>query len=174
MWLLHQLQHLIHAATPILQTYGLWALVIALFLENKGVIFAPGESILVASGFFAANGMFPIGAVLTLAILSAYVGGYSSYFLGDRFGHKALLRYGRHIWITPAMIEKTHTWLSRWGAPIFVLGRFVVPLRQLQGYVAGSAEVGFSRFALWSTIGAMLWVLVWGGVVWFLATKIAL
>ncbi|MDD5002302.1 MAG: hypothetical protein PHO55_15135, partial [Thiomonas arsenitoxydans] len=36
------------------------------------------------------------------------------------------------------------------GPVAVMLGRFLVPLRQLQGYVAGNAKMGFWRFAWWS------------------------
>ncbi|MBN6741319.1 hypothetical protein JKG47_12375 [Acidithiobacillus sp. MC6.1] len=47
-----------------------------------------------------------------------------------------------------------------------------MPLRQLQSYIAGSAETGFIYFAAWSGLGAILWVLAWGGGAWMLASQI--
>ncbi|MHB1736868.1 MAG: DedA family protein [Acidithiobacillus sp.] len=64
-------------------------------------------------------------------------------------------------------MEKTACFFKRHGPVAVMLGRFIVPLRQLQGYVAGSAKMGFWRFAWWSLLGAMAWVLVWGLVGWW-------
>ncbi len=174
MWLLNELQDLISALIPIVRYYGLWALSGSLFLDSAGVVVMPGESILVVFGFFAGRGVFPFWAVLIIGVVSAFMGGEAAYGVGRRFGDQALLRYGRFVRITPAKVKRAHAWLSRWGAPVFVLGRFVVPVRQLEGYVAGSANVGFLPYSLWGSLGAMLWVLAWAGGGWLLAGEIGI
>ncbi|MDA8113312.1 MAG: DedA family protein, partial [Acidithiobacillus sp.] len=93
-WFLSTLASLIHAASPILKAYGLPAVFVLLFIESAGVVFAPGEAMVVAAGFLSAKGLFPVWVVLPLAMLAATMGGYTAYWLGDRYGHKALLRYG--------------------------------------------------------------------------------
>lgn len=171
-WFIGTLAYLITVATPILHKYGLFALVGILFIENLGFIFAPGESIIVTAGFLAAKGVFSIWLVIPLAILAAVLGGYAAYWLGAKYGHRGLLRYGRYIWIKPAMVDKVHHFYTILGAPFVLIGRFVVPLRQLQGYLAGSAEMGFPSFVLWSTLGGVLWVSVWCGGAYLLAAQI--
>lgn len=52
-----------------------------------------------------------------------------------------------------------------------LVGRFLVPLRQLQGYMAGVSKMGFRPFALWSTVGAALWVAAGGGWAFLLAQR---
>jgi membrane protein DedA with SNARE-associated domain len=171
-WFISSLAYLVTVATPILKSYGLFALVGILFIENLGIIFAPGEAVIVTAGFLAAKGVFPIWLVIPLGILAAVLGGYAAYVLGARYGHKGLLRYGHYIWIKPNMVDKVHSFYHRFGAPVVAIGRFIVPLRQLQGYIAGSAEMGFSSFAVWSTIGAVLWVVAWCGGAYLLAAQI--
>ncbi len=171
-WFLATLAHLIHLATPLLQTYGLWGLVGILFAENLGVVFAPGESVVVTAGFLAAKGVFSIAIVLPLAMLAAILGGYLAYGLGVRYGHAGLIRFGKYVWITPEKISRVHNFFQRFGAPVVAIGRFIVPLRQLQGYIAGSAEMGFRAYAIWSAVGAVLWVTTWGGGAWWLAESI--
>ncbi|PKY11505.1 hypothetical protein B1757_04645 [Acidithiobacillus marinus] len=163
---------LIHAASPILKAYGLPAVFVLLFIESAGVVFAPGEATVVAAGFLAAKGLFPVWVVLPLAMLAATLGGYLAYGLGERYGHKALLRYGRYVGIKASMVDKVHVFFCRFGAPVVLVGRFIVPLRQLQGYMAGASEMGFRAFAIWSAIGAVLWVAAWGGGAFLLARHI--
>ena len=171
-WFLATLAHLIHIATPVMHRYGLWGLVAILFIENMGVVFAPGEAVVVTAGFLAAKGAFGIAEVLPLALLASVLGAYVAYGLGIRYGHAGLLRYGKYIGVKPVMIDRVHELFRRYGAVIVVVGRYIVPLRQLQGYIAGSAEMGFRPFALWSAIGAALWVGTWGGGAWWLAQSI--
>ena len=171
-WFLATLAALIHAASPILKGYGLPAVFALLFVESAGVVFAPGEAMIVAAGFLAAKGLFPVWVALPLAMIAATLGGYAAYGLGDRYGHQALLRYGRYVGINPPMVDKVHTFFCRFGAPVVLVGRFIVPLRQLQGYIAGASEMGFPAFAIWSAIGAVLWVAAWGGGAFLLAERI--
>ena len=171
-WFLTTLASLIHAASPILKSYGLPAVFVLLFIESAGVVFAPGEAMVVAAGFLAARGLFPVWIALPLAMLGATLGGYAAYGLGGRYGYKALLRYGRYVGIMPPMLDKTHHFFQRFGAPVVLVGRFIVPLRQLQGYLAGAAEMGFQPFAIWSAMGAILWVMAWGGGAFLLAGSI--
>jgi membrane protein DedA with SNARE-associated domain len=171
-WFISTLAYLITTATPMLRTYGLFALVGILFIENLGIVFAPGEAVIVTAGFLAAKGVFPIWLVIPLGILAAVIGGYVAYALGARYGHKGLLRYGHYVWIKPPMVDKAHRFFHRFGAPVVAIGRFIVPLRQLQGYIAGSADMGFPSFAIWSAVGGILWVCAWSGGAYMLAAQI--
>lgn len=166
------LASLIHEATPILQQYGLAAVFVALAVENLGVIFAPGESVIVTASFLAAKSVFPIWEVLVLGILACVLGQYAAYGLGARYGHVGLLRYGRYVGIKPVMIDRVHTFFSRFGVPVVLVGRFIIPLRQLQGYLAGSAEMPWISYAIWNAMGAVLWVSAWGIGTFLLAKNI--
>jgi membrane protein DedA with SNARE-associated domain len=168
-WLLQTLESLIQVASPVLHRYGLAALVVVVFAENLGVLVAPGEAVIVTAGFLSARGVFPIATVLILATLAAALGGFAAYGLGFRYGYAGLTRWGKYVRITPARLEKTHRFLHSYGAPVVFFGRFVVPLRQLQGYLAGAVAMGFRPFALWSLLGAVAWVGFWGLGTWWLA-----
>lgn len=166
-WFLSELSRLIAVASPILHRYGLMAVFVLVFAENLGVVFAPGEAVVVTAGFLAAKGLFPVWLALPIAMLAAIIGSGIAYGIGFRYGHKALLRYGRYIGIKPPTVEKVHEFFQKFGPPVLVVGRFIVPLRQLQGYLAGSSEMSFASFATWNIIGSMLWVLAWGcGAFW--------
>lgn len=169
-WLLSDLNSLIHAVLPILRAYGLWAVFGLIFAENIGVLIAPGESALVAAGFLSATGVFSIQASFLVASIASILGGYFAYYLGARFGHRFLLRYGRYIWIRPSMTDRVHRFFQKYGPPVVVIGRFIVPLRELQGYLAGASEMERNPYLLWSAIGAILWVATWGGAAYFLAS----
>ncbi len=158
----------IREASPIVRQYGLGAVTAAIFIENMGGVFIPGESLMVASGFLAAKGLFPLWALIALAIAAATIGSYVAFALGSRLGREGLLRWGRRIGLTEARLDKTHAFFERFGPLIILVGRFIVPLRQLQGYVAGTAKMTPRAFGLWSLVGAILWVIVWGGgAYWF-------
>ena len=97
-------------------------------------------------------------------VFESLLGNYGAYGLGSRLGHLVPLRWGRWIGITAPRLEKTACFFKRHGPVAVMLGRVIVPLRQLQGYVAGSAKMSFSRIAWWSLLGAVAWFLAWGVV----------
>ncbi|MHB1531242.1 DedA family protein [Acidithiobacillus sp.] len=163
-----------HTSLPIIRRDGLWAISGALFLDSFGVLFMPGESILVAAGFLVRYGVLSIWPLIPVAVIAATLGNYGAYGLGNRFGHLVPLRWGRWIGITAPRLEKTEHFFKRHGPVAVMLGRFLVPLRQLQGYVAGNAKMGFWRFAWWSFLGAVAWVLLWGAGGWWVAGYVPL
>lgn len=76
-----------HTALPIIHRYGLWVISGALFLDSFGVIFVPGESILVAAGFLARYGALSIWLLIPMTVIAATLGNYGAYGLGSRFSH---------------------------------------------------------------------------------------
>ena len=76
-----------HTALPIIHRYGLWVISGALFLDSFGVIFMPGESILVAAGFLARYGALSIWLLIPMTVIAATLGNYRTYGLGSRFSH---------------------------------------------------------------------------------------
>lgn len=168
-WFLTMLATLIQTASPIMKEYGLWALFGMLLVENMGVVFAPGEATLVTAGFLTAKGVFSLPAAIPVAVLGCIIGGSLAFWLGSRYGHKSLERFGGYVGIKPWMIEKSHNFFNKFGAPVVIVGRFIVPLRQLQGYLAGASQMEGSSFMIWNAVGSLLWVLAWGGAAFLLS-----
>lgn len=168
-WFLVSLAELIKSTSPIIKTYGLWALFLILTIENAGVIFAPGESTLVATGFLTAKGLFLPEEVVPVAILACILGGALAFWMGSSYGHSLLERFGKYIGVKSWMLSKSHYFFQKFGSPVVLVGRFIVPLRQLQGYLAGAARMEKVSFMISNSIGAVVWVLAWGGAAFFLA-----
>ncbi len=162
-WLLPSIRAFFQVAAPVLHTYGLWALAFVLFLENGGILMAPGEAVVVSAGVLAGQGVFSPYLAAPLAVLAAFAGSQTAFAGGQRLGHKFLLRWGPKIWITPARLAGVHRFFEKYGVFAVLLGRFVVPLRQLQGWAAGSSEMPALPFLAANLVGAVLWVGAWGG-----------
>jgi membrane protein DedA with SNARE-associated domain len=158
--------------SPIIKEYGLWAVLVILVTENMGIIFMPGESIIVAASYFAAKGVLSIYAVDIMAILASITGGLISFELGLRYGHAKLIKYGKYIGVSVSSVDKVHSFFTKYGAAVVCIGRFIVPLRQLQGYLAGSTEMNERSYIVWGSIGAVLWVSFWSLSTYLLASNI--
>src|SRR6267142_10882 len=94
--------------------YGYWVVFFGVMLENAGVP-VPGETILLAAGFFAAQGHFHLWMVIVVAAIGAMLGDNAGYAVGHRVGCEALERYGRYILLTRRRLRKLDKFFARHG-----------------------------------------------------------
>jgi len=118
--------------------------------------FVPGEVGLVIAGTAAAQNGTPLPGVIAAAALGAFAGDVVGYGIGRRFGAglSERGRIGRHL--APALRRARDHFDRRGGATVAV-ARFVGALRAVVPVVAGSAEMGFRRFAAWAVPAAIAW-----------------
>jgi membrane protein DedA with SNARE-associated domain len=148
---------------PILDHYGYFAVGGLIFLEDFGVP-APGETILIAASVYAGAGRLNIVAVGVLGTLAALLGDNLGYAIGRFGGHALVLRFGRYVMITEERLAKAEGFFRRHGGKIIVIARFIEGLRQLNGIIAGIAEMPWLRFVMFNALGAALWVGLWTSV----------
>src|SRR3989442_14249004 len=96
------------------EQYGYWVVFFGVMLEKAGIP-VPGETILLAAGFFAALGHFNIELVIAIACLGAVLGDNAAYFIGRKVGSVTLLRYGRYVGLTPKRLAMFETFFERHG-----------------------------------------------------------
>jgi membrane protein DedA with SNARE-associated domain len=151
---------LLGAVAPVLDNYGYLAVAGLIMVENFGVP-APGETILVAASVYAGTGRLSIVAVGLIAVLAAVAGNCIGYAIGYFGGHALVLRYGRYVFLTQERLDKTERFFQRHGGLVVVAARFFEGLRQAAGIIAGTAEMPWRRFLVFTTIGAVAWVGLW-------------
>ena len=145
---------------PILDNYGYLAVGGLILVEDFGVP-SPGETILIAASVYAGAGRLNIVAVGLIAVLAAIVGDNIGYAIGRFGGHALVLRFGKYVFITHERLDKAERFFARYGGQIVVVARFIEGLRQLNGIMAGIAEMPWPRFLAFNALGAALWVGVW-------------
>ena len=149
-----------------LEHYGLWAILLLVFLEDFGIP-VPGETVLIAAAVYAGSGRLNIVAVGLIGFAAAVLGDNVGYAIG-RFGGQAIvLRWGKYIFLTPERMEKAQAFFNRHGGKIIVIARFVEGLRQANGIIAGISGMRWLRFVAFNMIGAALWVGCWVSVGYF-------
>lgn len=119
----------------------------------------PGESIMLASGFFAHQGLLELDAVIVVGILGATVGDNIGYQLGSHLGREWLLRHGARFGLRPKRLAQAEAFFARHGAKAVFFGRFVGFARALVPFVAGASRMRYRQFIVYDAIGAMLWTL---------------
>jgi membrane protein DedA with SNARE-associated domain len=81
-------------------------------------------------------------------------------------------RYGRYVFLPPERYEKAEKFFTRHGGKVVTVARFIEGLRQVNGIIAGAAEMPWTRFVAFNALGAALWVGLWAGVGYFAGNHI--
>lgn len=139
-------------------TYVIIFLII--FIET-GVVFMPflpGDSLLFAAGYFAADPKYPITLPVLLPILLAapILGDQCNYFIGHFFGRR-IVESGKVKSLTPERIAKTEGMIDKWGPLAVFLGRFFPFIRTFMPFFAGITGMKWHRFAPFSVLGGLVW-----------------
>ncbi|HKR48026.1 MAG TPA: DedA family protein [Pseudonocardiaceae bacterium] len=149
--------------TQILTSYGYLAVFGFLFIESFGAP-VPGQTMLMAAGIFAGAGKLNIAGVAILGFFAAVAGDNIGYLIGRSGGRRLVLRFGRYIFVTEKRLTKIENFFDRHGGKIVAVARFIDGLRQLNGIVAGIAEMPWWRFLAFNALGAAAWVGVWTSI----------
>jgi membrane protein DedA with SNARE-associated domain len=144
-------------AADLLAHPGYGAIFVAVVLGNIGFP-VPEETILAVGGYMAQRGTLRLEIVMAIGIVSAVTGDGIGYWLGRRYGRRAIERYGRWVRITPPRLEKVRAFVARYGAWAVLCARFVAGLRFLAGPLAGATGLRPLAFATGNVLGACLFV----------------
>ena len=136
--------------------YGYFVVFFGVMLENAGVP-VPGETILLAAGFFAAQGHFHLWMVIAVAAFGAILGDNAGYAVGHRVGRAALERYGRYILLTRKRLENLDKFFARHGDKTILFARFITGLRVFAALFAGAARMPWAKFVVYNMAGAIMW-----------------
>ncbi|HMG35800.1 MAG TPA: DedA family protein [Blastocatellia bacterium] len=136
--------------------YGYWVVLLGVMLENAGLP-VPGETVLLAAGFFASQGHFQLLLVMLVAAVGAVLGDNAGYYIGRRVGRAALARWGRYGGLTTRRLERFDKFFHQHGDKTILVARFITGLRVFAALLAGAAHMPWRTFALYNMLGAILW-----------------
>ncbi len=152
-WLLHSVRYW-------LETYGYWAVAVALLGENAGIPL-PGETILLFAGFLAYKGdRLSLPWLILVGACACTVGDNVGYWIGRRGGRPLLERWKSWFRIRNEDIAAGEEFLARRGAPAIFLARFIAGMRIVAGPLAGVLCMPWKKFLLANASGAVTWVTV--------------
>lgn len=141
----------------LLTQWGYLALFLIVVLGNVGLP-VPEETVLIMAGYLVWRGHLSLPAVLLVGIVSAAAGDNLGYWLGRRYGRRAVDRYAQWMLVRPERLESVRRFVRRYGAWGVFIGRFVPVLRFLAGPLAGATGLGFLPFVVGNVLGAALFV----------------
>lgn len=155
------------------RTYGYWAVLFGIMLENLGIPL-PGEAIVLVGGFLAGRGDLGYWGVLGCAITGAIIGNNFGYWVGVYGGWPLVLRVSRWFRISEEKLIDVKERFSLNAARAVFFGRFVTLLRIFAGPLAGIVEMPYLKFMLYNILGAVVWASVIVTVAYFAGQMVAL
>jgi undecaprenyl-diphosphatase len=152
----------LHYLLDLIARLGHWSYLIifmAAALECAAFIglIVPGESLMLASGFFAQQGILELDAVIVVALVGAIVGDNIGYQLGCRLGGEWLIHHGSRFGLGPDRLARAESFFARHGPKAVFLGRFIGFARALVPFVAGASRMSYRRFLFYNGLGAAVW-----------------
>ncbi|MFQ5380391.1 MAG: DedA family protein [Dehalococcoidia bacterium] len=138
---------------------GYVGLFIIIYAETGLLIgfFLPGDSLLVTTGLLAERGHFSVFILIPLLVIAAIAGDATGYQIGKATGPR-LFRREDSRWFKRAHLERAQEFYERHGGKTIVIARFLAIVRTFAPTIAGAADMGYARFALFNVVGATLWV----------------
>lgn len=158
-----------------------WFVFIFMVIESSFIPF-PSEVIVPPAAYLACSNagagsdmnIFGVTAVSTLgALTGAFINYYLALWIGrpvvyrfadSRFGHACLI--GR------AKVDKAESYFDRHGAVSTFVGRLIPAIRQLISIPAGISRMNVAKFAIFTTLGALVWNAVLAGLGYWLSKTV--
>jgi membrane-associated protein len=137
-----------------------YALLFAIVFSETGLLlgfFLPGDSLLFTVGVVAGAGQLNIGLIIVLLTVAAITGVASGYALGRRTGPKIFNRPDSRFF-KQEYLKKTQAFYEKHGGKTIIYAQFVPIIRTFAPFIAGVAQMPYTRFAMFNVIGSVAWV----------------
>lgn len=145
-----------HWLVSLFGRFGYAALFAGIFLENLGVP-VPGETVLLAAGFFAKQHVLRLSIVIPIAIVAAILGDNFGYWIGRRGGRRFVERRGKYIGLSAARLSAVEAYFDRHGAKTVFFARFISGIRVVAAIGAGVSKLPWTKFVVYNAAGAVAW-----------------
>src|SRR3954452_4217965 len=140
----------------LIEHYGYLVVLFGVMAESTGVPL-PGETILIAAGVLAQRGHLGLGAAVAFGVLGAVLGDQLGYRIGRVGGRPFVLRWGRHLFITPERLGRAEAFFGRHGGKAVFLARFFSGLRVFGALAAGTSRMRWRTFLFYNALGGAVW-----------------
>jgi len=145
-----------HLLLTLLEQYGLW-LVFANVLALQCGLPVPAYPTLIVVGAMTARGDVTVAQVIAVSTIACLIADLAWYFAGARHGRRVLRLMCRLSLSPDSCVRQTENIYERWGAPSLVIAKFVPGFAAVATSMAGMVRTRLRSFALFDTVGAVLW-----------------
>jgi len=142
--------------------WGYVVIFIVVALECQAVLglVMPGESLVLASGFLAEQGLLDLGALIFVISSAAILGDSIGYELGRQLGRGWLLKQGGRFGLRQEQLDRVDGFFARHGGKAVFGSHFLHLLRALMPFVAGARHMRYLKFLPFNAAGCIVWATV--------------
>jgi len=117
----------------------------------------PGDSLLFTIGVVAGAGELNLVVIMLLLICATMLGDWSGYLLGRRAGPAIFNRQDSRFF-KQEHLQRTKAFYEKHGGKTIIYAKFVPIIRTFAPFVAGVANMPYSRFLSFDIFGGVGWV----------------
>ncbi len=139
---------------------GLVGIVLIIFAETGLLIgfFLPGDSLLIAAGIAASQGLLNIWVLVPLVFVAAVIGDQVGYTIGQQLGPRLFSRPDSRLF-KQAYVRKTKLFFDKKGPSTVIIARFLPVARTFVPVIAGAVAMSRKTFFLFNIVGAVIWAI---------------
>jgi membrane protein DedA with SNARE-associated domain len=143
--------------------------VFGLMLLESACIPVPSEVVMLYAGYLVSTGSMSLATAVAAGVLGNLAGSLLAWWIGRAAGRDLVLRSGR---VSEKHLALADRWFQRQGERAVLIARCVPIVRTFISLPAGISRMPAGRFALYTTIGCVPWVLAltllgeWAGNSW--------
>ncbi|BCL17571.1 DedA family protein [Micromonospora sagamiensis] len=118
----------------------------------------PSEVILPLAGFAAAQGRMSVVGAILWTTLGSLLGALALYRIGAALGRDRIRAVAARLPLVKLSdVDRTEAWFVRHGVKAVFFGRMIPIFRSLISVPAGVERMSLGTFALYTTLGSLIW-----------------
>lgn len=139
--------------------WGYLGIFLMMFLESSFFPF-PSEVAMIPAGYLASQGKMSVILAWIAGTGGSLAGAAFNYYLCYFFGRDLIEKYGKYVGINEKNMAKFEAFFNKHGEISTFNCRLIPGIRQYISLPAGLAKMHFGKFALYTTLGAGIWVAI--------------
>ncbi|HUO05332.1 MAG TPA: DedA family protein [Candidatus Binataceae bacterium] len=139
-----------------ISTWGYWGIFSLVFVGNIGIP-VPEETVMLAAGFLAGQGLLDLRAVYVVVVVSAVIGDCCGYLAGRTGGQRLMARLSETFAFLRPRYDRLQIFFQSHGSKAVFMARFIAGVRFMAGPMAGACGMPFWQFLGWNVLGAITW-----------------
>lgn len=147
---------LIEYTTHLISITGYFGIFVLMILESM-VLPVPSEAVMPFGGFLISDGQMSWFGVVLASSLGSVVGSTISYMLGKYAGRPFVIKFGKYLLLNEDHLTSTEQFFNKHGQKAVFISRFIPVVRHLISIPAGTSNMPFIKFIVYTVVGATLW-----------------
>lgn len=138
---------------------GYFGIFILMAIESS-IIPLPSEVIMIPAGYLVFLGKMDFTLAVIAGSLGSLLGALVNYYIAIKLGRKFIKRYGKYFFMSEKSLDKTEEFFKKHGHISTFIGRLLPLIRHYISLPAGLAKMSLIVFSIYTTLGALIWVIV--------------